>query len=136
MAAMQFRDGRISGATAPGAPDVGELLVRARKLSPVALRAVRAAQAADAPDHAIAARLVEEGLADEAAVREAIRGKVEGAILEVLRWKGGEFAFNREEAAPPPSPAQVELDAQDVLLNVLKQMDEDARARSAPAAPR
>jgi predicted regulator of Ras-like GTPase activity (Roadblock/LC7/MglB family) len=137
MAAMQFRDGRITGATLPGAPDVGELLVRARKLSTVALRAVRTAQPADAPDHVIADRIVKEGLADEAAVRDALRRKVEGAIYEVLRWNGGEFAFNRDaDAAPAAAQSQVEFDAQDVLLNVLKQMDEDARARSAPGVPR
>jgi hypothetical protein len=136
MAAVQFREGRITGATSPGAPDLGELLVRARKLSTVALRAARTALPAGAPDHVLAGRLVKERLADDAAVREALRRKIEAALQEVLRWPGGEFAFDREAEAAPETPGQVEFDAQDVLLNVLKQMDEDARERTAPAAPR
>jgi tetratricopeptide (TPR) repeat protein len=136
MAAVQFREGRITGATSPASPDVGELLVRARKVSAAAVAEVRAGAPRDAPDHVLAARIVGEGLADPATVRDALRRRVEQVVLEVLGWKDGEFAFNREGDAAPPTEARVEFDAQDVLLNVLKTMDEDARARSAPAGPR
>jgi hypothetical protein len=135
MAAIRFRDGRIGGATSPAAPDLGELLVRARKLTPVALRAVRTAQPEGTPDDLLAERLVEEGLADEGTVRDALRRKVEAAIREVLRWSGGDFAFNREGDGAPDAASPLELDAQDVLLNVLRQMDEEGRGQ-APAAPR
>jgi hypothetical protein len=131
MAAMHFRDGRITGAESKGTPDVGELLLQARKLSSVALRSVRTA---DQPDHLLGELLVREGLVDAAAVEEALRRRVELIVLELLRWKDGEFAFSREaedEAAKTALP--VELDAQDVLLNVFRQMDEEARARPAPA---
>jgi len=58
-------------------------------------------------------------------------------VLELVRWKEGEFAFNREgDGDPASTPVPVELDAQDVLLNVLKQMDEDARVPAAPGAQR
>jgi hypothetical protein len=133
MAAMQFREGRIVGATSPGAPDLGDLLVQARKLSPVALRALRTGQPGGTPDPVLVSHLVKEKLAEGPAIREALRRKVEAAIAEVLRWPGGEFAFDRE-SGPAPA-AHVELDAQDVLLNVLRRMDEDARG-NAPATPR
>jgi len=137
MAAVHFRDGRITGATSSVSPDIGEILVRARKMSTVALRALRPAQPADQPDHVLGARLIQEGLVDEGAVREALRRKVELTIAEVLKWKDGEFAFNREgDSEPPSTQVPVEFDAQDVLLNVLKQIDEDARGRTAPGAQR
>ena len=95
---------------------------------------MKTAQSADEPDHVLGARLVKEGLVDERAVREALRRKVELTIFEVLKWKDGEFAFNREgENEPSATEGAVEFDAQDVLLNVLKQIDEDARGRAAPA---
>jgi hypothetical protein len=136
MAAVHFRDGRITGATSTVSPDIGEILVAARKLSTVALRALKPAQP-DQPDHVLGARLIQEGLVDERAVREALRRKVELTIAEVLKWKGGEFAFNREgDTEPSSTQVPVEFDAQDVLLNVLKQIDEDARGRTAPGAQR
>jgi hypothetical protein len=53
----------------------------------------------------------------------------------VLKWKGGEFAFNREgENEPEGAQGAAEFDAQDVLLNVLKQIDEDTRGRVSPGA--
>jgi tetratricopeptide (TPR) repeat protein len=131
MAAVHFRAGRITGAESAGTPDVGELLLRARKISSVALRALRTA---DQPDHVLAELLVREGLVEAAAVEEALRWRVELTILELVRWKDGEFAFSREgEDEPAGAPVPVEFDAQDVLLNVLRQLDEDARASSAPA---
>jgi tetratricopeptide (TPR) repeat protein len=136
MAAVHFRDGRITGATSTVSPDIGEILVAARKLSTVALRALKPAQP-DQPDHVLGARLIQEGLVDERAVREALRRKVELTIAEVLKWKDGEFAFNREgDSEPSSAQVPVEFDAQDVLLNVLKQIDEDARGRTAPGARR
>ncbi len=137
MAAVRFRDGWITGATAPGTPDVGEILLRARKISTVALRAVRTSQPANQPDHLLAEQLVREGLVDAAAVQEALRRQVVMTVTDLVQWKDGEFAFNREaEGDPASSPLPVELDAQDVLLNVFKQLDEDARDRSAQGAQR
>jgi hypothetical protein len=136
MAAVQFRDGRITGATSPGTPDLGDLLLESRKISSVTLRALREAQPAGQPDHVLGGVLVKEGAVDEVAVRDALRRKIELTVAQVLKWKDGEFAFNRDGDADPASadPA-VEFDAQDVLLNVMKRLDEDSRDRAAPAAP-
>ncbi|HSD18731.1 MAG TPA: DUF4388 domain-containing protein [Anaeromyxobacter sp.] len=137
MAAVNFRDGRITGATSPGTPDVGEILLRARKISSVALKAARASQPADQPDHVLGAWLLREGLVDAAAVQEALRWGIEATFRDLVQWRDGEFAFNREgENEPASAPAPIDLDAQDVLLNVFRQMDEDARDAVAPGVPR
>lgn len=134
LAAVHFREGRITGARSPGTPDLGELLLQARKLSTVALRAAKAAQPPDQPDHALGAALVKEGLVDAAAVQEALRRQAELTLLELVQWKDGEFAFNREGDDLQGSPCAAELDAQEVLLNVFRQMDEDARGLPAAAS--
>jgi tetratricopeptide (TPR) repeat protein len=134
VAALHFRDGRIAGASSPGAPDLGELLTGARLLSSVALRAARAAGPEEQPDHALGARLVEDGLVEAGAVREALRRKIEVAILELMRWREGQFAFNRDgDGRSPRAESPLEFDAQDVLLNVIRQMDESARGAAEPS---
>ncbi len=123
IAALRLRDGRITDADSPGTPDVGELLLRARKISALALRAVP-----DEPGQAIGDVLVREGLADAAAVEEALERRIGLAVRELVEWKDGEFAFNREaEAGEPPARIAVALDPQAVLLNVFKDMDEESR---------
>ncbi|HEY6004738.1 MAG TPA: DUF4388 domain-containing protein, partial [Anaeromyxobacter sp.] len=126
LAEVLFRAGRITGAASPGAPRLGEILTGARKISPVVLSAV----SADTPDHVLGERLVQEGAADASVVGAALRRKVEAVLLEVLHWKDGEFAFNREGEGAPAGPEALAFDAQDVLLTVVKQMDEDSRSQA------
>jgi tetratricopeptide (TPR) repeat protein len=137
MAAVHFKDGRITGTASPGTPRLGELLVGARKISNVALRAVTSARRADEPDHLLGEELIREGVVDAAAVEEALRRQAEATLLEIVRWRDGEFAFNREGDGEAASAGHaVEFDAQDVLLNVIRQMDEDGRSRSGSAVQR
>ncbi|WP_242338702.1 MULTISPECIES: DUF4388 domain-containing protein [unclassified Anaeromyxobacter] len=123
VAALRLRDGWITGGASPGTPRVGELLLRARKVSPLALHAVQ-----DEPDPVIGEVLVREGIADAAAVKEALEQQVALAIRELVGWTDGEFAFNREpEGGETSAQLSVALDPQAVLLNVFKEMDEQAR---------
>jgi hypothetical protein len=134
MAAVHFRRGRIASAGSAATPRLGDLLVSARKLSPVALRAAAAARPADAADHLLADELVREGIVDAAAVEEALRRQAEATLLEILGWPDGEFAFNRDADDDAAEAHAVELDAQEVLLNVVRRLDEDGRAGPAAAA--
>jgi hypothetical protein len=123
VAALRLRDGWITGAASPGTPNVGELLLRARKISALALRAVP-----DEPDHVIGDVFVREGLADADAVKEALERQIRLAVRELVEWKDGEFAFNREaEGDEGQARIAVALDPQGVLLNVFKDMDEASR---------
>jgi hypothetical protein len=135
MAAVHFRDGRITGATAPRTPDLAELLLASRKVSSVALRALGTTHPrGPARDRETAAALLREGLVDEAALRDAARRQVELVVQELVGWKEGEFAFNREsDGEPERAPGAADLDAQDVLLTVLQHLDEAARATPAAA---
>jgi tetratricopeptide (TPR) repeat protein len=135
IATVHFRDGRITGATSPSTPSLRELLLRARKISTVALGALAGGRPADEPDHVLAELLVAEGAIDAAAAEDALRRQAVATLTEVLGWKAGEFAFSREGEDEPGSAA-VEVDAQEVLLDVLRRMDEAKRDLSGAAAQR
>jgi len=57
------------------------------------------------------------------------------AVREMVHWQEGQFAFTRERDRDAP-PGEVEVDAQMVLLNVFKEMDERARGPLAAAEPK
>jgi hypothetical protein len=126
VAALRLRDGWLTGAASPGTPNVGELLLRARKISPLALRALP-----DEPDQVIGDVLVREGLADAAAVKDALEQQIALAVRELVGWKDGEFAFNREaEGEEGRTGIAVAVDPQAVLLTVFKDMDEASRTEA------
>jgi hypothetical protein len=126
VAALRLRDGRITAAASPRTPSVGELLLRAGKISAEALRAVP-----DEPHEAIGDVFVREGLTDAGAVKEALEQQIALAVRELVEWKDGEFAFNREAEGEGRAQIEVALDTQAVLLNVFKDMDEQSRPDAA-----
>jgi tetratricopeptide (TPR) repeat protein len=129
MGALRFRDGWITGAASPSTPNLGQILLGAEKISALALESVAARQRTDHTDQVIGELLVREGLVGAADVQEALRQQIELTIRELVRWKDGEFAFNREgQSEPASTEIAVSLDAQAVLLNVFKEMDEASRS--------
>lgn len=129
MGALRFRDGWITGAASPGTPNLGQILLGAEKISTLALESVATRQGTDQTDQAVGELLVREGLVGAAAVQEALKQQIELTIRELVRWKDGEFAFNREgQSEPASAEISVSLDAQAVLLNVFKEMDEASRS--------
>ncbi len=129
MGALRFRDGWITGAASPSTPNLGQILLGAEKISTLALESVATRQRTDQTDQVIGELLVREGLVGVADVQEALRQQIELTIRELVRWKDGEFAFNREGKSEPASTEiAVSLDAQAVLLNVFKEMDEASRS--------
>ena len=126
--ALRFRDGRITGAASPGAPNLADSLARAGAVDAGALRKV--AGGPDVPDDVLAQKIVDGGLADAAAVKRALSGQVWAAIRELVRWSDGEFAFNRDEGAAAASSVAVAVDPQEVLLDVLRELDEASRGSS------
>jgi hypothetical protein len=133
--ALRFRDGRITSGASPGAPSLGELLVGAGKLSAQALRALAAVHG-EVPDGALGEHVVRESLADAASVREAVERQIGVVVRELVHWKDGEFAFNRDpDGAAEPKATSVALDPQAVLLEALTEMDEAARDAAALERP-
>jgi hypothetical protein len=136
MGALRFRDGRITSAASPGTPRVGQLLLQARKVSPLALRALET-DLADRSDQQVGELLVREGLVQTAEVQAALERGIEVTIRELLAWKDGEFAFSRDgEREQERSDLSVEVDPQAVLLNFFKEQDEGRRAAATTGGQR
>ena len=136
MGTLRLRDGRITSAVSPGGtPGVGQLLLHARKVSPLALTAIAPKDLVDQPDHVVGQRLVREGLVEAADVQAALERRVELTVRELLSWKDGEFAFSRDgEGEPERTALSVEVDPQVVLLNFFKEQDERGRAGATPGS--
>jgi hypothetical protein len=128
---LRFREGRLAGGAAPAVPGLAALLARAGALAPAALAALGPSDPGDGLEEVLAARLVERGLADAAAVAGALELRVEHAVRELVRWTDGEFAFRREDPASPGPRVAVSLDPQGVLLAVFTEQDERARDATA-----
>lgn len=135
MASLRLRDGRITGAVSPGTPGIGQLLLHARKISPLALTAIATKEPSGQLDHVVGERLVRERLVEAADVQAALERRIELTIRELLAWKDGEFAFSRDgEREQARTALSVEVDPQVVLLNVFKEQDERGRALATPGA--
>jgi hypothetical protein len=131
--ALRFRDGQIVGAASPGTPGLAEALSGSRGVSLEALRELRGMNGGELPDDALAERIVERGLSDEGTVLEALSQLVWAAIRELIGWRDGEFAFNRDNGAAA-SRLVVAIDPQEVLLDVFREMDEASRGSASAKA--
>jgi len=135
-ATLRFRDGRITAASSPDAPKLGQILLRAEQVSSLALQIVTTRQAAGQTDQPIGELLVSEGLVEVEALKDALRTQIRLVVRDVIRWKEGEFNFNQEPAGGKArADTSVEVDAQVVLLELFKEADEASRG-SAPEASR
>jgi hypothetical protein len=133
MGALRFRDGWITGAASPSTPSVGDLLVRARKVAPDALRAITDGLGGDPSDPLVGERIVRDGHADAATVRGALEKQIGFAIRELMLWTDGEFTFNREAGGTPEAgPLAISLDPQGLLLDFFREMDEASRDAASP----
>jgi hypothetical protein len=129
---LRFRSGRITGASSPGTPSLGELLLGERQVTPVTLRAA-APPGDEVTEDLLSERLVRESAVPAAAIQSALRRRIELALRQLIGWSEGEFAFE-ESALPPSAGPGVELDAQGLLLNVFKELDEASRPLDARGA--
>jgi hypothetical protein len=127
MAALRFRAGFIIGAATPTGPTLGELLVRAQRLSASVLKTTLAKRSADQPEHVLGEVLVQSGLVDVASVRDALSEQIRLALRELIQWTEGQFTFDKAGGESPSRSIEVDVDPQAVILNVVREMDEATR---------
>jgi hypothetical protein len=135
MAAVNFREGRITGATSPDTPDVGDPAPRAKDLERGA-EGGEGFPAGRPADHVLGERLVREGTSTPPPSRRRSGGG-RADLPRARAVEGRRVRLQpRAENEPASAPASIDLDAQEVLLNIFKQMDEDARGAVAPGVQR
>jgi hypothetical protein len=129
LGALRMRDGFITGGASPATPDIGRLLVKEGKLSEAALRSVVVRKQAEQLDPLLGALLVRQGLVDTETVRRALRRQIHMALAELVRWNGGQFAFDPDATVEVPSEIDVTVDPQAALLDIFRAMDEESSGR-------
>jgi hypothetical protein len=126
---VRMRRGKITTASSPSVPRLGDYLVRHAVLTPEQLRATLQAQKQDAGRKLIGPMLIDRQLASAADVRTALVAQVQDAVRERKDWCTGHFAFEPERAGDPSlSEIDLELDPQAVLLTIFKEEDEQQQA--------
>jgi tetratricopeptide (TPR) repeat protein len=124
--AIHLRRGRITGAGSPSTKGLKDYLIAIGAVSKENVQRVDQDELGERT--LIGGLLVRLGIVTEGDVRLALRDQIRDAVKELMSWGVGQFAFDPEkviETAEGDVP--VELDPQDVLLNIFKEMDEHSR---------
>jgi hypothetical protein len=127
--AIHLRRGRITGAGSPATKGLKDYLIAIGAVSKENIQRVDQDEPGERP--LIGGLLVRLGLVTEGDVRLALRDQIRDAVKELMSWGAGQFAFDPEKVIETAEgDVLVELDPQDVLLNIFKEMDEHSRSGS------
>jgi len=141
-ALIGFERGRLVSAWSSRSLRLGELLLSAEAIDENALQRALQTQEDERPHRPIGQILVRLGATTAEIIREVIGREIERVIHEVLAWPTGDFNFAIDDLTPVVEVSRfsgapkVDLDTQQVLLEVLQTMEEEAeRASVQPPAP-
>jgi tetratricopeptide (TPR) repeat protein len=124
--AVHLKDGLITGAASPGSTTVGEVLLSKGFVTQEQLDSAVESQRAEHPDKLLGAILAEMGAVQREQLELALEQQVRGALLEMLDWKQGRFAFEPDKGIASEAPGEIEirLDTRGILLDVVRELDE------------
>jgi tetratricopeptide (TPR) repeat protein len=124
--AISLISGMISGAASPNSPQLGDLLREGGAITEEQLAEATSVQKEN-PDQLLGTILVREGLVEEQVLQSALNKQVIGALIEMVDWNSGRFAFEPERSGAQSGEVEILLDTQGVLLDALREYDEKNR---------
>ena len=120
---IHFEKGRISHAAIVNRRDrLGDILVKHGLVSPAALDAAIAAQAAD-PQRRIGDLLVAAGQLRREQLHEYLKHQIEEAVYLLFTWSQGTFTFE-PDVVPDPQDVTVSISPESLLLEGARRVDE------------
>ena len=126
--AVHMRQGMITGAASPNSKNMGQILQESGSVTTEQLKEAAEFQRANSPNRLLGSILVERKIVDREALQKALIRQIKGAVLEMVQWKSGRFAFEPDKRGQvDEADVEVELDTQAVLLDVLRELDEANR---------
>jgi tetratricopeptide (TPR) repeat protein len=126
--AVHLRGGRLTGAATPHDVPLGDMLLTEGVITKEQLSDVLESLKSEKSGKLLGSLLVERGWVGREALSEALSSRVHDAIRSLLGWTDGQFRFDSDpRATDEAAEVELELDMQSVLLEVFRQMDEDAR---------
>jgi tetratricopeptide (TPR) repeat protein len=126
--AVYVRSGMITSAASPNCNNIGNLLLAEDAITDEQLGAAAAAQIEDEEVRGslLGDILVKQGAVDVPTIKKSLTEQVYTAVRELYGWTVGQFAFSPDTStSDAPSPVEIELDPQHVLLDVVRQIDEE-----------
>lgn len=126
--AIRLRNGLATSAASPKCTSIGAILLAQGLVSEDQLAQAAAVQESEDTDQLMGAVLVQKGWVEEAAVRRALRDQILSAVVEMVQWMSGDFAFEPDrQQLGQTAKIDIELDTQGLLLDALRIVDEENR---------
>lgn len=123
-----FAAGRIVGASIRSNPHpIGQMLVRAGRITEGELNAARAVQRQPGEMRRIGEILVAHGALSARELERQIRSQIEAVVFELMSWQEGYFSFTEESADHAPVASASGLTTEAVLMEGARRIDEWAR---------
>ncbi|MBC7789326.1 MAG: DUF4388 domain-containing protein [Anaerolineae bacterium] len=133
---VYFDRGAVIFATVRSNPrPLGELLLRAGRVTQGDLDRALAVQRHEARARAIGEVLCEQGVITRRELERQVRFQVEEIIFELMSWTEGYFSFEERNVEDAPAEANVRIATESLLMEGARRIDEWARIeRTVPDA--
>ena len=123
-----FRNGSVVYAEIRSNPHrLGDILVRAGKITDADLQRAQAIQAEEVGRRRIGDILVDIGAVSAGELEKQIRFQVEEVIFEMMGWQEGYFSFSEEPVDVSPGDALTQIRIETLLMEGARRIDEWSR---------
>ncbi len=130
-----FRRGRIVNAASNSPREtLGSILVCRNLVNEATLASAVEECRRSEDGRSLGATLVGMGAISPAALESALRQQIEQVIGEFLLWESGQFRFEATDATPPGAAAEHGFNTEQVVLEVVRLVDDARRRRDEHAA--
>ena len=106
---------------------LGELLLRAGKISEGDLARARDAQTKSGDGRRLGEILVESGAVTRRELERHVRFQVEEVVFELMSWREGFFSFEERDVVNVPAEATIRISTESLLMEGARRIDEWSR---------
>lgn len=106
---------------------LGELLLRAGKISEGDLARARDAQTKSGDGRRLGEILVESGAVTRRELERQVRFQVEEVVFELMSWREGFFSFEERDVVNVPAEATIRISTESLLMEGARRIDEWSR---------
>jgi tetratricopeptide (TPR) repeat protein len=118
------RGGVLSASIRSNPHRLGELLLRAGKITEGDLTRMREQQRREGDKRQLGAILVEAGALSRKELERQVRIQVEEVVFEMMSWREGFFSFEEGEVADAPVEADIRISTESLLMEGARRIDE------------
>jgi len=125
---VAFHAGRIAYASIRSNPHpIGEMLMKAGKISEGDLAAARARQTEHGDRRRLGEILIEMSAVTARDVEKFVRRQAEAVVFELMSWREGHFRFEESNPEEFPENPSVAVSTESVLMEAARRIDEWSR---------